>query len=195
MACSYWKSGMAGHDAVFHVTFRTLPFHGGYAVAAGLGDVIAQLEAWRFADDDIEYLAGQRTVTGARLFETKFLDHLSRMTFNCDVDAVPEGTLVFPHEPLVRVRGPIDQAQIIETMLLNTINFQTLIATKAARVFLAAQGDTVIEFGLRRAQGVDGALAATRAAYIGGCHATSNTLAGKLFDIPAKGTHAHSWVM
>lgn len=195
MACGYWKHGLLRHEAVFHVTFRSLPFEGGYAVAAGLGDVIAYLADLRCSDDDLAYLASLRTPQNHPLFEPAFLDHLRRMEFTCDVEALPEGTLVFPHEPLVRVRGPLDQAQIIETLLLNTINFQTLIATKTARICLAAGGDPVIEFGLRRAQGVDGGLAATRAAFIGGCDSTSNTLAGKLFDIPVKGTHAHAWVM
>jgi nicotinate phosphoribosyltransferase len=125
----------------------------------------------------------------------EFLDYLRDMRFSCDIDAVPEGTPVFPHEPLVRVRGPIIQAQILETPLLNLINFQTLIATKAARVCQATRGDPVLEFGLRRAQGMDGALSASYAAYVGGCAATSNVLAGKLFGIPVRGTHAHSWVM
>ncbi len=117
------------------------------------------------------------------------------MQLKIDIDAMPEGTVAFPHEPLLRVRGPIIECQILETALLNILNFQTLIATKASRVVHAAQGDQVLEFGLRRAQGIDGALAASRAAYIGGCHATSNVLAGKLFGIPVRGTHAHSWVM
>ena len=117
------------------------------------------------------------------------------MEFSCDVDAIPEGTIVFPHEPLVQIRGPIIQGQILETILLNLINFQTLIATKAARICIATRGEPVLEFGLRRAQGIDGALTASRAAYVGGCAATSNVLAGKLFGIPVKGTHAHSWVM
>src|SRR5581483_7152475 len=112
-----------------------------------------------------------------------------------DVDAVPEGTIVFPHEPLVRVTGPIWQAQLVESALLNFVNFQTLIATKSARVRLAARDDSVLEFGLRRAQGIDGAMAAARAAFVGGCDATSNVLAGRWFDIPLRGTHAHSWVM
>src|SRR6185369_17154178 len=115
--------------------------------------------------------------------------------FACDVHAIPEGTVVFPHEPLLRIQGPILQCQLLETALLNMLNFQSLIATKAARVCLAAQGDPVLEFGLRRAQGIDGGLTASRAAHIGGCAATSNVLAGKLYGIPVRGTHAHSWVM
>src|ERR671914_765246 len=129
------------------------------------------------------------------LVEPAFLDYLRDLRFTCDVDAVPEGTAVFPHEPLVRVKGPILQAQIIETPLLNLVNFQTLIATKAARVCLATKGEPVLEFGLRRAQGIDGGLSASRAAYVGGCAATSNVLAGKMYGIPVRGTHAHSWVM
>lgn len=195
MAYGYWKHGMGGRHAVFHVTFRTLPFHGGYAIAAGLADAIDYLSGFRFTRDDLSYLATLRGDDGRPLFEAAFLDELGGLEFACDIDAVPEGTIVFPHEPLLRVRGPLAQAQIVETALLNVLNFQTLIATKAARTCLAAQGDPVIEFGLRRAQGVDGGLAASRAAYIGGCAATSNVLAGKLFGIPVKGTHAHSWVM
>src|SRR5690606_33826140 len=114
--------------------------------------------------------------------------------FTCSIDAIPEGTVVFPHEPLLRIQGPLLQCQLLESPLLNILNFQTLIATKASRVCRAAGSDTVIEFGLRRAQGPDGAVSASRASYIGGCHATSNTLAGKLFGIPVRGTHAHSWV-
>ena len=195
MACGYWKNHMVGHEAVFHVTFRTLPFHGAYAVTAGLGDVLRYLENLRFNDDDLVYLGRLRGGDGRPLFEPAFLDFLRQMEFACDVDAMPEGTLVFPHEPLLRVCGPLTQAQLVETALLNTLNFQTLIATKAARTRLAAEGDVVIEFGLRRAQGIDGGLAASRAAFVGGCDATSNVLAGKLFDIPVRGTHAHSWVM
>lgn len=195
MAYGYWTHGMFDRPAVFHVTFRTLPFHGGYAIAAGLDDVIDFLSRLRFADDDVAYLRSLRGDDGGALFEPRFLEALRTGTFTCDIDAVPEGTVVFPHEPLLRVRGPLGQAQIIETALLNILNFQTLVATKAARVCLAAAGDPVIEFGLRRAQGINGGLAASRAAYLGGCAATSNVLAGKRFAIPVKGTHAHSWVM
>ncbi len=195
MAYGYWKTGTTHKEAVFHVTFRNAPFKSGYTLAAGLADAIAWLRDFRFAPADLEYLG---TLTGndtRPLFEPAFLDYLAELRFTCDVDAVPEGTVIFPHEPLLRLRGPILQGQLAETALLNLLNFQTLIATKAARVCEAAQGEPVLEFGLRRAQGVDGALAASRAAYIGGCAGTSNVLAGQLFGIPVKGTHAHSWVM
>src|SRR5690606_21660222 len=132
---------------------------------------------------------------GSPVFDADFLDYLQKLEFSCDIDAVEEGTVVFPNSPLVRVRGPLIQCQLLETPLLNIINFQTLIATKAARINVAAQGEPVLEFGLRRAQGIDGALAASRAAYIGGCTSTSNVMAGKLFGIPVSGTHAHSWIM
>ncbi len=195
MAYGYWKHGLSERESVFHLFFRNNPFHGGYTVACGLQTAIEYLEALRFDADDLAYLA---TLTGADskpLFEAGFLDYLAQVKFTCDVDAIPEGTVVYPHEPLVRVTGPILQCQLIETPLLNIINFQTLIATKAARVCLAAAGDRVIEFGLRRAQGIDGALTASRAAFLGGCSGTSNVLAGRLFEIPVIGTHAHSWVM
>ena len=195
MAYGYWKLGRAEQEAVFHLTFRKNPFGGGYAVACGLHDVIDLLADLRFEDGDLDYLATLAGNDGRPLFDTGFLDYLRGLRFTCDVDAVPEGTAVFPHEPLVRVTGPILQAQIIETPLLNLVNFQTLIATKSSRVALAARGEPVLEFGLRRAQGVDGGLAASRAAYVGGAAATSNVLAGKLFGIPVRGTHAHSWVM
>jgi nicotinate phosphoribosyltransferase len=195
MAYGYWKTGMADHEAVFHLTYRKNPFGGGFAVACGLHYLIDLLQSFRFDDDDLVFLSEMRGTDGEPLFETAFIEELRRMRFSCDLDAVPEGTMVFPHQPLVRVKGPIMQSQILETALLNMINFQTLIATKAARVCSAAGGEPVLEFGLRRAQGVDGALAATRAAYIGGCAATSNVLAGRLFGIPVRGTHAHSWVM
>ncbi len=195
MAYGYWKAGVLNREAVFAMTFRSHPFAGGYTVACGLGCLAGYLDEFRFDESDLAYLETLRGNDDKPLFDAAFLDYLARLTPACDVDAMPEGTVVFPHEPLVRVRGPIIQAQIFETAILNIINFQTLIATKAARVCQATRGEPVLEFGLRRAQGVDGAMAASRAAYIGGCAATSNVLAGKVFGIPVRGTHAHSWVM
>lgn len=195
MACGYWKAGVLDKEAAFSLYFREHPFHGGFTVACGLQYVIEYLQDFHFAEDDLAYLATVAGSDGQPLFPPEFLDYLRGLRLECDVDAIPEGTVVFPHEPLVRVCGPILQAQILETALLNLINFQTLIATKAARVCLAARSDPVIEFGLRRAQGIDGGVTVARAAYVGGCTATSNVLAGKLFGIPVKGTHAHSWVM
>ena len=195
MGYGYWKEGMSDDEAIFHLSFRNQPFGGGYTVACGLQDVMDYLEQFRFDQSDLEYLESLTGADGQSLFSPDFLEYLSRLEFACDVEAVPEGTVVFPHEPLLQVKGPLVQAQLFETALLNIINFQTLIATKAARVCVAAKGAPVLEFGLRRAQGPDGALAASRAAYIGGCSATSNVLAGKVFQIPVRGTHAHSWVM
>jgi nicotinate phosphoribosyltransferase len=195
MAYGYWKSGVKDREAVFNLFFRENPFHEGFSLACGLGYVVDVLSTLRFTAEDVAYLAELRGSDGSALFDREFLDYLQSLRFTCQVDAIPEGTVVFPHEPLVRVQGPIIQCQLLETILLNLVNFQTLIATKAAHVCLAARGEPVLEFGLRRAQGIDGALAASRAAYIGGCAATSNVLAGKLFDIPVRGTHAHSWVM
>ncbi len=195
MAYGYWQQQRAEMEAVFHLSFRSIPFKGGFAVAAGLADVIAYLERFAFADEDLAYLATLRGNDDKPLFEPGFLDYLRNLRLTVDVDAIPEGTVVFGHEPLLRIRGSILQCQLLETPLLTLINFPTLIATKAARICLAARGEPVLEFGLRRAQGIDGGLTATRAAYIGGVAATSNVLAGKLFDIPVRGTHAHSWVM
>ena len=195
MAYGYWKNGMYDQEAVFHLFFRKHPFKGNYTIAAGLESVIHFLNDFKFSVDDIQYLGSLKGADGKALFDEGFLNYLQRLEFTCDVDAIPEGTAVFPHQPLLRIKGPLLQAQLIETTLLTLINFPTLIATKAARICQAAQDDTVLEFGLRRAQGIDGGLTASRSAYIGGCHATSNILAGKLFGIPVKGTHAHSWVM
>lgn len=195
MACAYWKRGLQAKEAVFHLFFRTLPFKGGFSIACGLADAIDYLRTLHFTEDELAYLGTITGNDGNRLFEPAFLDYLRKMEWSCDVDGIPEGTVVFPHEPLLRIQGPLIQCQLVETALLNLLNFQTLIATKAARVCLAAKGDPVLEFGLRRAQGVDGALTASRAAYIGGCAATSNVLAAQLFGIPVRGTHAHSWVM
>ena len=195
MAYGYWKSGLADREAVFHLYFRRAPFGGAFAVACGIGPVVEFLRGFRFSSDDLDYLRSLRGSDGKPLFDSSFLDYLSGFEFHCDIDAVAEGSIVFPQEPLLRVRGPLLQAQILETALLNIVNFQTLIATKAARMAHAAQGEPILEFGLRRAQGIDGGLAASRAAYAGGCSATSNVLAGKLYGIPVRGTHAHSWVM
>src|SRR5437879_5475555 len=195
MAYGYWKTGKADQEAVFHLLFRKQPFEGGFTLACGLADSLRYLLGFKFEKPDLEYLGQLKGNDGRRLFEPAFLKYLGWLKLRWDVDAIPEGTVVFPQEPLLRVRGSILQAQLVETALLNLLNFQSLIATKAARVRLAAQGDPVVEFGLRRAQGIDGALTASRAAYIGGCAGTSNVLAGKVFGIPVKGTHAHSWVM
>jgi nicotinate phosphoribosyltransferase len=195
MAYGYWKTQRHEQEAVFHLYFRKHPFGGGYAVACGLSAAVEWLQTLRFTSDDVAYLATLTGNDGKPLFEAGFLAYLGALRFTCSVDAMPEGTAVFANEPLLRVQGPLLQCQIIETALLDVINFQTLIATKAARVCAAAKGDSVLEFGLRRAQGVDGALSATRASYVGGCSATSNVLAGRLFGVPVRGTHAHAWVI
>lgn len=195
MAYAYWKAGKAEQEAVFNLFFRKHPFQGGFTLAAGLDYVVDFCSNFKFEKTDLEYLEVMKNKDGSPVFEADFLDYLQQLKFTCDIDAVEEGTVVFPNSPLVRVRGPLIQCQLLETPLLNIINFQTLIATKAARINVAAQGAPVLEFGLRRAQGIDGALAASRAAYIGGCTSTSNVMAGKLFGIPVSGTHAHSWIM
>ncbi|HZN34257.1 MAG TPA: nicotinate phosphoribosyltransferase [Pirellulaceae bacterium] len=195
MAYGYWKLGKAEQRAAFHLYFRRPPFGGGYAVTAGLGPAVEFVQAFRLETSDLDYLRSLAGNDGAPLFEAEFLRYLGELRLTCDIDAMPEGTVAFGQEPLVRVTGPILQCQLLETALLNIINFQTLIATKATRICAAARGEPVIEFGLRRAQGIDGGLSASRAAYIGGCAGTSNVLAGKRFGIPVRGTHAHSWVM
>lgn len=195
MAYGYWKAGSAEDEAVFHLFYRTNPFEGKYAITCGLQEVIEFLSNFKFTNSDLEYLRSLKDYKNQALFENDFLDYLQELEFVCSIDAIEEGTVVFAQEPLLRVTGPLLQAQLIETFLLNSINFQTLIATKASRMLAAAEGDPVHEFGLRRAQGIDGGLSASRAAYIGGCAATSNVLAGKIYGIPVKGTHGHSWVM
>lgn len=195
MGAAYWRSGKAEQESVFHLFFRNLPFAGGYAIAAGLEDALRWLEDFRFRAEETDYLRSLRGGDGQPLFPEDFLDCLAALELRLEVDAVPEGTAVFAHEPLLRVTGPLLQAQLVETALLNLVNFQTLVATKAARIVGAAGDGPVVEFGYRRAQGPDGALSATRAAWIGGCAGTSNVLAGQRFGIPVKGTHAHSWVM
>ncbi|MBN2248316.1 MAG: nicotinate phosphoribosyltransferase [Coriobacteriia bacterium] len=195
MANAYRESGVAETEACFHLYFRSNPFDGGYSIACGLAQALEYLEQLSFSADDVAYLATLTGTDGTPLFGQGFLDWLREFRFDGDVLAVPEGTVVFPGEPLLRVSGPIATCQIVETALLNIINFQTLVATKAARVVMAADGDPVLEFGLRRAQGPDGGLSAGRAAYIGGCAGTSNVLTGQRYGVPIGGTHAHSLVM
>ncbi|KAB2954019.1 MAG: nicotinate phosphoribosyltransferase [Thermoanaerobaculia bacterium] len=194
MALGHFRRPDRDLEAVFHLFFRENPFRGGFALACGLESAVAYLERLRFERDDLDYLARLSGSDDRPLFPDDFLSYLSGWRFRGDVDAVPEGTVVFAHEPLVRVAGPILDAQLVETALLNLVNFPTLIATKAARLAIAAEGQEVVEFGLRRAQGIDGGVTASRAAYVGGCAGTSNLLAAELFGIPARGTHAHSWV-
>ncbi|HNR32934.1 MAG TPA: nicotinate phosphoribosyltransferase, partial [Candidatus Hydrogenedentes bacterium] len=189
MMAGYWKEGRIKQQACFNYFFRSLPPHAGFSVMAGLGPFLEYLEHLRFNDDDLAYVAS------LNMFEPAFLDFLREFRPTCEVHAVPEGSLVFPFEPILQVDGTLFETQLIETALLNFLNYQTLIATKAARICLAANGEPVIEFGLRRAHGPDGGVSGSRAAYIGGCTATSNVLAGKTYGIPVTGTHAHSWVM
>ncbi len=195
MASAYRSAGITTTEACFHLYFRDIPFGGGYAIACGLANAVDYLENFGFTAADCAYLATLTGRGGAPLFTDDFLGWLREMRFTGSVLAVPEGTVVFPGEPLLRVTGPIAECQLVETALLTIVNFQTLVATKAARVCSAAQGDPVLEFGLRRAQGPDGGLSASRAAFIGGCTGTSNVLAGQRYGIPLGGTHAHSFVM
>jgi nicotinate phosphoribosyltransferase len=195
MACGIWKAGLSDHEAAFHVTFRENPFGGQFTIACGLAQVIDLVREFHFTDNEINYLAGRLGNDGNPLFPPAFLEYLRTLRLTCNIDAMPEGTPVFPYEPLIRVCGPIIECQLLESALLNILGFQSLIATKATRICFAAENGTVIEFGLRRAQGNDGALSAARAAYIGGCAGTSNLLAGERFGIPVSGTQAHSWIM
>jgi nicotinate phosphoribosyltransferase len=189
MLAGYLEEGMLEKPAVFDLFYRTNPFQGGYAVFAGLETALDYLENLRFTDNDLSYLKG------LGLFRPRFLHFLRGFRFRGTVTAPPEGTVVFANEPLLSVEGNLGEAQFVETALLNIINFQTLVATKAARINHAAAGGAVIEFGLRRAQGPDGGLSVARAACVGGVRGTSNVLAGKSYGIPVKGTHAHSWIM
>lgn len=194
MAQGYWEFGKEDDEACFYMSYRENPFKGGFAVACGMAQLAEMVDAFSFGNEELDYLASLDAPGGGKLFKQEFLDYLSTFSLKVDIDAVTEGTVVFPHEPLVRVMGPIMHCQFLETALLNCINFQTLIATKAARVCLVAKAP-VMEFGLRRAQGAGGGLWASRASIVGGCASTSNVLAGKLYDVPVSGTHAHSWIM
>lgn len=188
MMQGYLVNGCQNKEAVFDVYFRSLPFKGGYALAAGLEQVVDYIENLAFEEEDLAYLRS------LNLFSEEFIKELSNFRFTGDIDAIPEGTVVFPYEPLIRVKGRIFETQLLETSILNLVNFETLIATKASRVVTAADGTPVMEFGLRRAQGPDAGILGARAAYIGGCQSTSNVLAGKRYGIPVSGTQAHSWI-
>ena len=189
MMQGYFKNHDRNETVVFDAFYRNNPCGGGYSICAGLEQVIDYIKNLHFSPDDIEYL---RSVG---CFEEDFLEYLSNFKFTGDIYALPEGTVMFPREPMIKVIAPIMEAQLVETAILNIINHQSLIATKAARVCYAAKGDGIMEFGLRRAQGPDAGTYGARAAMIAGCVATSNVLAGKLFDVPVRGTHAHSWIM
>jgi len=195
MAQGFWESGLVDDQACFNVFFRDNPFHGGYAIACGMGQIADLVENFVFEDEDIEYLASINAPGGGPMFKQGFLDYLRDFKMDVTVYAVPEGDVVFPREPMVRVQGSVIACQLLETALLNLVNFQTLVATKTARIVHAAEGHPVSDFGLRRAQGPDGGLAVARASYIAGASSTSNVLAGKIYGIPVFGTHAHSWVM
>ena len=189
MMQGYFKEKDANETVIFDAFYRANPCNNGYSICAGLEQAIDYIENLHFDQKDIDYLRS----TG--LFGEDFLEYLKQFHFSGDIYAIPEGTVVFPREPLVKVIAPIMEAQLVETALLNIINHQSLIATKTARVIYAAQGDGVMEFGLRRAQGPDAGIYGARAAMIAGCIGTSNVLAGQMFDVPVKGTHAHSWIM
>ena len=189
MACGYFEHGLGDRIACFDMFFRTVPDDGGFAIMAGVEQMIEYLRDLHFDEQDIAYLRSKNC------FSEAFLNYLRNFKFVCDVWAIPEGTPIFPSEPIVTVRGPVIQAQFVETMILLTINHQSLIATKANRICRAAQGRAVMEFGSRRAQGYDGAVLGARASYIGGCAATANAMADRDYGIPATGTMAHSWVM
>ena len=189
MMQGYFKHKDRNETVIFDAFYRNNPCGGGYSIAAGLEQLIAYIKELHFSPEDIRYL------DSLHLFEKDFLDYLADFHFSGDIYAIPEGTVIFPRERLVKVIAPIMEAQLVETAILNIINHQSLIATKAARVCYAARGDGIMEFGLRRAQGPDAGIYGARAAVIGGCIGTSNVLCGQLFDVPVKGTHAHSWIM
>lgn len=189
MMQGYFRHKDQNETVIFDVFYRNNPLDSGYAVCAGLEQVINYIKNLHFSQQDIEYLAS------LGIFDRDFLDYLETFHFSGDIYAIPEGTVIFPREPLIKVIAPIMEAQLVETAILTIVNHQCLIATKASRVCYAARGDGIMEFGLRRAQGPDAGIYGARAAVIGGCTGTSNVLAGQLFDIPVKGTHAHSWIM
>lgn len=189
MMQAYFKNNNKNKMAIFDVFYRKNPMDGGYAISAGLEQVIEYINNLHFTEDDINYLAS------LKIFEDDFLGYLKNFKFTGDIYAIPEGSVMFPREPMLKVIAPIMEAQFIETAILNILNHQSLIATKAARICYAAEGDGIMEFGLRRAQGPDAGIYGARAAVIGGCAGTSNVLTGQMFDVPVMGTHAHSWIM
>jgi nicotinate phosphoribosyltransferase len=194
MAAAYFEHGKASDTATFDLYYRRNPFKGGYAIAAGLENAVRAAIETKFSEDDLAFLRSLKSSAGAPIFSENFLRYLSSFEFNGDIRAIPEGTVVFPNEPLLQVSGNLIECQMAESVMLCHINFQTLIATKAARIWEAADHSPIIEFGLRRAQGPDGALSACRAAFIGGADSTSNVLGSALHGMPVKGTHAHSWI-
>ena len=195
MSYGYWKKNIHLRESNFSVFFRKNPFNSGYAVCSGLEFIIDYLNNLKFTESDIKYLKSLKSQNGSQLFENEFLRFLKKFKFSCDVDAIEEGRIIFSNEPIINVKGPIYQCQLVESAIINIFNFNTLIATKASRMKYSAKSDNILEFGLRRAQGIDGSLSASRASYIGGCSHTSNVLAGKIFNIPVSGTHSHSWVL
>ena len=195
MAQGLWESGKLEEEGCFTAFFREAPFGSSFAVMCGTAELGEFVENFRFTDEDVEYLGSIEAPGGGALFKTGFLEFLRAFRPHVDIDAVPEGELVFAREPMLRVSGPMLDCQLLETALLNIIGFQTLVATKTARVVQAAQCRPVAEFGLRRAQGPDGGVAVARASYVAGCASTSNILAGRRYGIPVSGTHAHSWVL
>lgn len=189
MMQGYYKNQNRNQMAIFDMFYRNNPVDGGYAIAAGLDQLIEYIKGLHFDKKDVDYL---RTLN---IFEEDFLTYLENFKFSGSIYSIPEGTVIFPREPIVKVIAPIMEAQLVETAILNIINHQSLIATKTARICYAAKGDGIMEFGLRRAQGPDAGIYGARAAMIGGCIGTSNVLCGQMFDVPVKGTHAHSWIM
>lgn len=189
MMQAYYKNKNKNETVIFDAFYRENPFGSGYAICCGIEQVVEYIKNLHFDKSDIDYLKS------LNIFDDDFIEYLENFKFSGDIYAIPDGTVIFPREPMLKIIAPIMEAQLIETAVLNIVNHQSLIATKASRVCYAAQGDGVMEFGLRRAQGPDAGTYGARAAFIGGCVATSNVLAGKLFNIPVKGTHAHSWIM
>ncbi len=196
MAGSFVAEGLQQRRAVYHLTFRNGPSGSAFCVVCGLHPLLDAIESLRFDAEALDYLQGLKAQGGRPLFADTFLEWLHDFRFGGDLWAMPEGTVSFPGEPVLRVEGGVAECQLLETLVLNQLNYASAIATRASRVcYLAADGAPVLEFGLRRAPGIGGGLAASRAAWIGGCAATSNVLAGRRFGIPVRGTHAHSWVM